>query len=171
MPILSKQQEAALQAIRRKLQNRKECTQNVRKDYGVKGMKWGQHKEKVDDALKCSKNTIKYAKAFVPKAGYSDADRQAIRVALNWGDREHYEQLTDKQWEGLDHALEKGKKMAGEIDEAFKKMDMEKELERLHKQLYRAQKYGNNESGDWETADKLEKEINRIEKELKSSKK
>ena len=171
MSILSKQQEIALETIREKHLRRKDAARSAHKDYGVKGMKWGVHKEKVDDALRCSKQARNYAKAFIPKDGFSAEDRDAVKVALNWGDRAHYERLTDKQMDCLSKAMEKGKKLAGEVTAQSKTADTEKKLEQLHKQAYKAQKYGNNESGDFETSDKLEKEINRLEKELQSSKK
>ena len=125
-----------------------------------------------DDMSKTPKKIVNAAKAFLNlnRSGLSYEDQMSVKRALNWHDKAHYEGLNDACREIITTAMEKSRALNERMQKEKKIRDIDDRIEKLERSIYKAQHYGNNESGDFEASDKYEKEINKLEASRKQLK-
>ena len=154
-----------------------------RVDYGVKGMKWGEHsaeteesnqsasgggfdrKSVLNEAVKSSAREASIANVFRKTYAKNAEDADAIKVALRFNDKEHYASLTDDQLEAVNKCLARSKRTTSTENAKNRISDIDKEMEKLNRAAYKAEHYGGNESGDYNTIDQIEKKMNQLENE------
>ena len=108
-------------------------------------------------------------------------DKKAIMSATYTGTFDALKQLSDLQLTCLEKIIKDRTDALKKIAKNYKELkaenkikpikdkliSMKKEIEDKYKQIYWAQHYGDDESGDWDTSDRLENEIHSIVDEMR----